>query len=440
MILLLSLVLLLQVAPEPTLSDLKGADLDLLADVRKIGESVAKLRGQSFERPPLAVRVPESMQQVAAEIRAYSVLPPERLAARGRAWADVGLGDAGTPEALLLLLAAGLDGIGFDPSGNRLLVGTQLLTVDDFEPKGDEDDAATVLLMTGVRPDEPLVSHLLMHVRQRERNGADCLLSTTDEMLASMAWAEGEANLLAVRYLFRGMGLSVGILEHRLDPGGILDGVLLPPGWQDRPPVERDLLEFVYLDGFDFAVAAFRSGGWEALDRAMAQRKSTRGLLHPEKSAPSAVFLEPRSPAPQRLRLADEDILGEQAIVVLIAHGTGKDNLGMIAGDGWAGGRLYRWEPDAGDGSGITEWITRWDTPETAADFSYSFARALAVRFPESTPADLGDGRLRLDSGERVFLMETGGTEVRILVAHPEWAGSLPTPPTALSETNPGSR
>jgi hypothetical protein len=209
---------------------------------------------------------------------------------------------------------------------------------------------------------------------------------------------------------------------------------------QDRPRAEQELLDFVYRDGFDFAVAEFRSGGWEALDRAMAHRKSTRGLLHPDRSAPSAVFLEPHSPAPQRLRLADEDILGEQAIVVLIAHGTGKDNLGMIAGDGWAGGRLYRWEPEAGDGAGITEWITRWDTTEAAADFSYSFARALAVRFPGSTPADLGDGRLRLDSGERVFLMETGKTEVRILVAHPDWAGSLPTPPTAPSETNPGSR
>jgi hypothetical protein len=410
--------------PEASLSKLKGADLDLLFDVRKIGDRVAKLRGQSFRQPPLAVRVPESMRGVATEIRAYSVLPPERLSARGRAWEDVGLGDAGMAERVLLALAGDLRGIGFDPAGNRLLVGTQLLSVEDFEPGGNEDDAATVLLMTGVRPDEPLVSHLLMHVRQRERSGTDCLRSTTDEMLAGMAWAEGEANLVAVRYLFQGVGLSEDIFEHRVDPGGFLDGVLLPADLQDRPPIERDLLEFVYLDGFDFAVAEFRDHGWEALDGAMVERKSTRQMLHPGRSAPVTAFPEPQPPLPEGFRLVDEDVLGEKAIVFLIAHGTGKDNLGMIAGDGWAGGRLYRWEMDSGDGRGITDWVTRWDSPEAAKDFSYSFARALATRFPRSTPTEPGPGHLRLEAGDRVFLVQTGETEVRVLVTHRDWADS----------------
>ena len=419
-------------AAEASLSKLKGADLDLLADVRKIGDRVAQLRGQSFRQPPLAVRVPESMRDVATEIRAYSVLPPDRLSARGRAWEDVGLGDAGMPERVMLALAGDLQGIAFDPAGNRLLVGTQLLSVEDFEPEGSEDDAATVLLMTGVRPDEPLVGHLLMHVRQRERTGGDCLLSTTDEMLASMAWAEGEANLVAVRYLFHGVGLSEDIFEHRLDPGAFLDGVLLPADLQDRPPMERDLLEFVYLDGFDLAVAEFHNYGWEALDGAMVSRKSTRQMLHPGRSAPATEFPEPLPPLPKGLRLVDEDVLGEQAIVILIAHGTGKDNLGMIAGDGWAGGRLYRWEPESGDGRGITDWVTRWDSPEAARDFSYSFARALTTRFPQTTAIEPGPGRFRLESEDRLFLLQTDEAEVRVLVAHRDWADSLRmAPPSA---------
>jgi hypothetical protein len=408
---------------DPSLAGLKGADLDLLSEVRRIGERVASLRGEAFRRPPLAVRVPEDMLEVAATIRAYSVLTPDRLEARGRAWADLGLGEVQTPSRLLVSLAADLAGIGFDPAGNRLLVTPDLLTVDDFEPEERENDPATVLLMTGVRPDEPLVCHLLMHVRQRERRGGDCLQPTTDAMLAAAAWAEGEANLVAIRHLFTGLGLSEEILQHRIDPGGFLNGILLPPELGAEEPTERAFLEFVYLDGFDAVLQAYRAGGWSTVDEAMARRKSTRQMLHPAKSAPQNDFATASPPAGAGLTLADEDVLGEQAIVVLISQGSGKDNLGLIAGDGWAGGRVYRWETESDGGSGITQWITRWESPQSSADFLYSFARSLAERFPGRSLEELPDGRRRMEAGERVYLLEPGASEVRILVVPPDWVG-----------------
>ncbi len=125
------------------------------------------------------------------------------------------------------------------------------------------------------------------------------------------------------------------------------------------------------------------------------------------------------------MRLADVDTLGEQAIVVLVSTLTGKDSLGLLAGEGWAGDRLYRWEPDQGSGEGATEWITRWTTSgtelvrsaaQTAADFDYAFGRALEARFPGRALEARGDGVRTLTTGERVYRIERSAAEVRVRV------------------------
>jgi hypothetical protein len=372
---------------------IKGADLHLLASVRSVAEEVERLRGESFDRPPLAVRAPDSMRQVAAEIRAYNVLPREGLAARGRAWSDVGLGEPETPAAFLLTLAADLQGVGFDPAGNRLLVAPDRLTEEDFlseEPQAKQEETAAVLLMTGVRPDEPLVGHMLMHVRQTERSGHDSLAPMTDHLLARAAWAEGEANLLAVRYLFAGMDLADEVIVSGLDPGDFLDGGLLPPHLMWRPDPE--------------------------LSSAMTYSTTTRDILHPEKAGKKIPVLpQPSPPAIDGVRLADEDSLGEQGIVVLVSTLTGKDNLALLAADGWNGDRLYRWEGEAAE-QGLTQWITRWETPEEAEDFVYGYARALRAWFSDRELQETGPGTRMLQAPDRVYRVVRRGLEVEIRV------------------------
>lgn len=401
---------------------LKGADLVLLEEVRRIATHVERIRTEKFERPPLAVRVQEEMRRVAAEIRAFNVLPRARLEARGRAWEDVGLGGVEGPTNLLLALAADLEGLGFDPEGNRLLITPDRLTSRDFEPRNGDDEAlATLLQMTGVRIDEPIVAHLLLHVLQRERRGRDLLEPTTDRLLAAMAWAEGEANLVAVRYLFAGMNLADAVLQHRLDPSEVLGGRLLPERIAAASGVERQLLEFVYLEGFAAAAEQFQSGGWDALSAAARRRQTTAGLLHPDvgvsEPEPSAAPA-PAPPAITGLRLADEDTLGEQGIIALVSWLTGKDNLGLLAGDGWAGDRLFRWEVE-GAGEGITEWRTLWRNLEAAEDFSYAMRRALTARFPESPGREVARGSVVVETGSRVFRLESKGSEVRLRIAPP---------------------
>ena len=70
----------------------------------------------------------------------------------------------------------------------------------------------------------------------------------------------------------------------------------------------------------------------------------------------------------------------------------------------------------------MTDWVTRWDTPEAREDFSYSFARALSTRFSGEAWVEVAEGIRRLDTGERVYLLEAGETEMRVRVSHPAWA------------------
>jgi len=394
----------------------------LVDEVQRIGARVEALRGESFARPLDAVRVPDDMRRAAAEIRALNVLPRERLAARGRAWSDVGLGGPDSARNLLLILAADLDDVGLGPQGQQLLVSVDRLHPSDFEPTDRPDDPATLLLLTGMRPDEPLVCHLLAHVLQRQRSGRDVLEGTTDRLLASMAWAEGEANLMAVHYLFNEIAVRTDVLSLVQDPGEVLDGSLLPSQLRRLRGVEASLATFVYLEGFNQAVKLYRAGGWEALNEGMAERRTTRDLAHPELPPLSpASFPEPPAPPADGLRLADVDTLGQQAIVALVSTLTGKDSLGLLAGEGWAGDRLYRWEPDGGSGEGGTEWITRWTAAQAARDFDYAMGRTLEARFPGWTLEPRGAGVRRLTAGERAYSIERSGAEVRVRVVPVAW-------------------
>jgi hypothetical protein len=412
----------------------KGADLDLVGESRQTAERVERIRGIRFAGLPPPVRAGEDVRKEAALRRVGSAQPPAVLSARGRAWAELGLGGEGSPRRLVEAVAADLQQIGYDPDGRRLLVDPSALSSDDFAPREGDDATSSLLLATGVRPDEPALAHMLMHALQRGRTGAEPLRGTTDELLAACAWAEGEANLVATLLLFEGMGIESQVLERALDPGHLLGGSLLPASLDVLSGVEGPLLDFVYREGYVQAAAAYRAGGWKALDKASSGRRSTRDVLHPNRT-PLVPVAIPDPVPPKGSSLVDRDSLGEQGIVVLVSLLTGKDNLGMMAGDGWAADALFRFEPEAAvaGGDGQTVWITRWISEEEAADFEYGVERSLSARFPGAALTPERPGERKLLGGQRVFRLARTGQEVtlRILSAA---ADALASPPPAKSK------
>ena len=131
-------------------------------------------------------------------------------------------------------------------------------------------------------------------------------------------------------------------------------------------------------------------------------------------------------PHVEGLTLIDQDTLGERAIFVLVSVLTGKDNLALLAGDGWAGDRLYRWEGDGTDKAGVTLWVSRWTEEQGAKDLDYAIMRTLEALFPERAPITLEGGERVIQTSTHVYRLARDGREVRFQVSAREF-DSLPT-------------
>ena len=408
---------LVALAAETPGAEVKGADLTLVQNVRAIAERCAHTLGAPAPLSLLAVRAPEETRLVESQRRAERELPPERASARGRAWSDLGLGTEDDPAALTLALARDLPGMSFDAEGARLLVDPTRLV----EAEGTEDPssshAASLLLATGVAPDEPVVAHYVAHKVADRAPPSEPL--TTDAALARGALAEGNANLTALLFLFGGVGLEAEVVDAKVRPEDVLAGRLVSESMRSDRPVVARLVEWVYLDGFAAVATLARQTGLRRLPSERTTRTTTRDLIHLDRPpAPPLEIPKPAGPEAAGLTVVDRDALGEQGIVTWVSMLTGKDNLGMIAGDGWAGDALWRFEKDGG---GVTHWESRWVTEEDARDFAYGVERCLQARFPGATFEGAADGPRSLARSDRIFRLERRGAAVSLRIAPPEW-------------------
>jgi hypothetical protein len=163
--------------------------------------------------------------------------------------------------------------------------------------------------------------------------------------------------------------------------------------------------------------------------------------MHPERSVPPSATRS-QEPIPPGYRAVDRDRLGEQGIVVLISAGTGKDNLGLLAGDGWSWDELTRWEPVQGEpGKGGTSWTTRWTDPAEAAEFADAYKRLIDAREGSPlAPVEGAPGRTVLRAGGRVVRVDLQGREVRIRVAPEALDAALEAPSKPKPEPKPARR
>ena len=412
-------------AETPAAGEIKGADVTLVQNVRSIAERCARTLGAPAPLSLIALRAAEEMRLAEARARAERELPAARAAARGRAWSDLGLGTEADPAALALALARDLPGMSFDADGARLLVDPTRLIDDEGAGDPSTSHAASLLLATGVAPDEPVVAHYVAHKVLDRPPSSEPL--TTDAALARAALAEGSANLAALLFLFGGVGMEAEVVGAKVRPEDVLAGRLVSESMRSDRPVVARLTEWVYLDGFAAVTALVRQSGLNRLPSERGARVTTRDVVHLDR--PAALPAEIPAPAALEaagLTFADRDSLGEQGIVTWVSMLTGKDNLGMIAGDGWAGDALWRYERD---GSGVTHWETRWVTEEDAKDFAYGVERCLQARFSGAALEGEAEGPRVLARTDRIFRLERQGASVSLRIAPPAWDAKLAGPP-----------
>lgn len=411
-------------APESAaVPTIKGGDPHLLEEVRSVAERVAGILRVDRATAFPAVRADRATRAAESNVRAARLLAPRTAAARGRAWRDLGFGTGGDPQDLVAAIEGDLPGMTFDGERARLLVDPDRLAAEGGHGNPDEDPEASILLATGVAADEPVVGHYVAHARLDGPSPAGPL--TTDALLARSALAEGTANLAALLLLFGGVGLENEVVSGTLRPEDALGGRLVPDAMRTASPVVERLLEFVYLDGFSQAAAIAKTGEFGRLTQERKRRHTTRDVIHLDRPpAEPYEFNEPILPGSVGLSLTDRDALGEQGIVTLVSLLTGKDNLGLIAGDGWVGDALWRFDPsretNAAEAGGATIWVTQWMTEDDAKDFVYSLGRCLEARFPGEAlePDPQGIHRV-LRRADRIYRIERDGLRVVTLVAPP---------------------
>lgn len=221
------------------------------------------------------------------------------------------------------------------------------------------------------------MSHELTHALQDQHFDMDALRPAaelkdkSDLALARLAVAEGDAFLLMAQWATR-----------HLTPQELLEtlGAASDPAKKavlDRTPAILTVpLQFPYLQGAEFVMAAWTTGGWAAVDRLYADPpNSTEQVLHPDKyearEAPIKVEL-PSGLAGEMgsgWSVATQDTFGEYLTSLWLQQP--EDGATGIepepAAEGWGGDRLAYLTGPAGADAVV--WATAWDSAADAQEF-----------------------------------------------------------------------
>jgi hypothetical protein len=231
-----------------------------------------------------------------------------------------------------------------------------------------------------------ILAHELTHALQDQNYDLTKLplhqKDNDDLALATSALLEGDATILMTDFY----------AQHAAQGKMLTDLLAMLTGQkteklQAAPVFFRELLVFPYQAGQQFALALSFRGGYEALNRALADPpQSTEQILHPEKyfgerDHPVAVEL-PDLPTTEWRRIGN-NVLGEFGIRTMLQTHL-RPAEAKIAAAGWGGDRYQVYERGAGGPLGLV-WRTVWDTEADATEFAgayevYAQKRGVAAR------------------------------------------------------------
>ena len=208
----------------------------------------------------------------------------------------------------------------------------------------------------------------------------------SEVQLARQALAEGDAFLVTLVYQWRQWGQDVSVQDIvDLDPS-LLEGTIGAAsslGFTDEPVPDWLVRLFLspYLDGYRLVSAAYRRGGWEAVnDLYRHPPETTEQILHPESYFQQEPVQHPRLPdvnPPARVEFSE--VFGELSWKLFLEHFLQDDAAAAQAAEGWDGDQARLSSAPDSD-VWVLEAVTVWDDEREAGEFAAALRKALDRR------------------------------------------------------------
>lgn len=252
---------------------------------------------------------------------------------------------------------------------------------------------------------KPVLAHELTHALQDQSFGLEKWMKVDDADLdekknvtavdiendeageAREAVVEGQAMVVLVDYMLAGTGqtlLSSPQLADALKQG-MLVGTSDSPAFQNAPIFLKEELTFPYRYGLDFEAALLKIGKRKAFADTFADPPhTTRQIMEPQ------TYLSGEKLPPMRLPDFKQDFknyerfdvgaMGEFDVGILMDQYAGAETSREIYPH-WRGGYYYAARPKGDPSAPLAiVYVSRWSSPETAAEFAAIYAKALSKR------------------------------------------------------------
>ncbi len=261
---------------------------------------------------------------------------------------------------------------------------------------GYYDPETKVLYVVEEAPPEQasiIIAHELVHALQDQYMSLDSLQllrGDNDRQIAAHAVIEGQATIVQIQSMLGGADIATAL------PGGwdrvrdmIRESSSQMPVFATAPRIIQETLIFPYLSGAEFMRTFQQLRPGEApygdLPRSTEQILHARAYFN-ERDVSTRVTL----PAPRIGRDRYQNNLGEfETRIFLYEHA--RDQSSAVRGAaGWDGDRYMVVETPRGE---ALVWVTVWDTPVEAAEFTEVLDRAIGRRFDGEHMRETGGGK-----------------------------------------------
>jgi len=278
---------------------------------------------------------------------------------------------------------------------------------------------------------EPVMAHELTHALQDQDIGLQKWMKKGDKDLAEIrkdptpadiendevdnareALIEGQAQAMMFQYAIAPTGHTItnspaliGAMEEET-----LTGTAGTKVFNDAPIFMKESLTFPYSYGMDFIIKLLQAGGKEKAFAAVLRNPphTTRQIMQPE------TYLSGERIEPMRIPDFKHDLkdykkfdigaMGEFDVAVLIEQYAGKTISKRMYPE-WRGGYYYAAKPNSPGANPPPDaplgllYVSRWSSPEAAAEFAGIYAQSLKKRYQKLS--ELSDPALQSGGSEK---------------------------------------